>query len=519
MKSRDYRERKPKLFREGDGFLTREISIRGFTREFKRALLGDKADLQEQEYEKVADAFHRLWDRRHSEEVSFIGSSGFSKWWKGQTYPGSDWRERIDKLFPGLSQKWFDRTKFSNRLQMHLASMDLFHLSRDCICKEKIKLDDAGEGYCQKCLSQAVLEAERILFSIHADWEPTKIGFKNIHDLCISGPEERAGNNPVMDLVKWLLHEKSSESANDKMFPLGRKSKWQLILNEVKSYFDTDIKAQVQAQRHNENLHVWNSIKDINTQDVLDDSNISYDLSLGATSFVGVPLPKKIVKVHQVANPLSIIPFLLILLCLDLRALKGDYRDDLILDFMSALNCGCFLLEAGAINDSVDSEERILQLFMYVSEYFYRESPDIDAEVVSYEEAYGNREMYGSSIIFRTPPESLIGGHYAYRLTQVFLDLVDSEYGEREAEYFISSFSDDSRYTNKKSVVDDYLNTESARVFKSLQSARERYLKQFYLTGLTEIELQEKLDKVWTRPTDAAIFSTHTGPMKESVYS
>lgn len=468
MKPNRYSSRRGKVFGENRGFRTEEIAIRGFVREFKSELLkGQHFSLKETEYKKVADAFERLWSEKQVDECAFMSDSLFSKLCNGKQYPSDAWRKNINTLFPGLSEKWFDRYVFKNRMQLHLASIDLFHIASDCRCFFRMRREEVvdSETICQECLIEAVKEAESILKLIHEDWEPRNTGNGNNYDVRISGPHERSGLNVVDNLTHYK-------------YP-----------------------------------------------DFIDKSEfIDYDLSLGEASFIGLSLPGEIVNTYQIENPFSVVLFLFLLVGLDQNT-KSEYRNDLILDFMTSLNCAGLILKvryeglATAQNDM--AVKTILSLLQNVSEYFHDKPFDISEQLEACEQSlkHAQKTRDATSLYFYPTPETQFSGYPGYILTEIFLETLTFHADGQNIENLLEKlqkFSHSNTYKEAKS--DDYLRSPFAGIFKSFEASRERYLEQFSITGYSRDELIAELNEIITNPIVIKWGAAEQTPQKPSPY-
>lgn len=383
MKTISYKER----FARKKTYRTKQIAIRGFSRELKSRLLeGTAFSLGEQDYKNIADSFAETWAKKEPTELDFVGSSCFSKWWNGEQYPSSRNRKIINKLFPDLSAKWFDRSNFKNRMQLHLASLDLFHLSRNCSCQVGRKHEVALEPYCDKCLSQALKEAKAILKSVHNDWQ------------------------------------------SEELF-----------------------------------------------------------------------------KAHQLENQLSIVIFLFLLVGLSIKN-DNKYHDDLILDFMTVLNCAGLILyvQHGDFYSPKSDfiEEKVQQVLFHASEYFYDQPIDLEDKILDDGKVSQKlREKDGAQYSDIVLPTTHISGHAGFKLAELFFDVIHLVTHEQSVDAFMESVQPymDSK-DNKKSKIDAYFEPHHLQIFKSLEIARNRYLKQFEMTGYTDDELISELKQTICRP-------------------
>lgn len=444
MKPSRYSTRRGKVFSENQGFKSAGVAIRGFVREFKSKLLeGQRFSLNEAEYKKVANAFTKLWSEKESIECDFITDSYFSKWWNGAQYPGPEWRKNIDKLFPGLSAKWFERSNFQHRMQLHLASIDLFHLSRNCNCKVKKDNEAELKTYCESCLYQALSEAEGILNNIHKDWRP-ELTSLNTGDVSISGPQERAVSESATDMTK-----------NDRM-------------------------------------------------------KIDFDLSLEESSLIGLNFPHEIMNSYHDGNPYSIVQFLFLLIGLNIKT-ECEYRNDLILDFMTALNCAVLLMlvkhKSIFTNPPEYIENNIQRIAMSISEFFYETPFTVIEQFAEFEDLCiekRNNHREDCSIVypFTFFPDEFDGQRYLdEELSSLFLEILMFHAPLWNEKTFMEDFrARYETYEHKRTEADDYLSKSRLEIFKPFEAVKERYFDQFYFIGYSREELSKELNEMFVNP-------------------
>ncbi len=88
-------------------------------------------------------------------------------------------------------------------------------MSLGCNCKTsetETGLNDSIGQYCDKCLLEAISDAEQILNKIHKDWRPQLTGF-DTSDVCISGPKDRA----VAETNEQLTSQTESYKAKEEI--------------------------------------------------------------------------------------------------------------------------------------------------------------------------------------------------------------------------------------------------------------------------------------------------------------
>ncbi|MCF6188898.1 MAG: hypothetical protein L3J51_00300 [Cocleimonas sp.] len=269
---------------KGNDFLfTKSIRAKGFSRELKSILLKREFVLGDtQEYEKVLSALNIIMNSTDADD--FICSGRFSRWWRGLSLPEPKKQIEIDKAFNGLANKWFGRSKFTNRFQLYLSSIDFKTIKKQ---------------YAQN-------EAIESLGRITEDWAP-KISEDGCAYLSISGPSSRAG------------------------------------------YRYSNTHSRITDSRQHE----------------------QYDLTIGAASYAGIDIPKFIAGIYQRYYFGSIIPYMFCLLCTNTDN-ESNYKNDLLLDFLTALNCIDFILKderSFMINDK--NIKIISSLSTYVTSSFY----------------------------------------------------------------------------------------------------------------------------------------------------
>ncbi len=460
MYSNRYRERHAKI-----NLITKEISIRGFVRELKSLLLDNKKNIfKKAEYKAVSNAYESLVKeciKSYSVAISadfqteLIGSSGYSDWWLGKKYPMPINRTNIDILIPGLVEKWFDRKYFKNRMQMHLASLDIFHMSLGCNCKTsetETGLNDSIGQYCDKCLLEAISDAEQILNKIHKDWRPQLTGF-DTSDVCISGPKDRA----VAETNEQLTSQTESYKAKEERM------------------------------------------------------KIDFDLSLEKSSLIGLNFPYQIMKTYHDGNALSVVQFLFLLICMNIKT-ECEYRNDLILDFMTALNCAALLMfvkhKSIYTNPFDYIENNIQKIVMSVSELFYEESFHIKELLNDFENICIDNEKNGtkmdSSVVypFTHFPEYLDDKKYFdEEISSVFFEILEFQVPYWDEKTFMDEFKDRyETYEHRKTEVDDYLSKSSLEIFKPFEAAKERYFEQFHFIGYTKEQLSKELSEMFVNP-------------------
>lgn len=293
-----------KVFRKNKGkipFPTQEIRVKSFARELKLLLLSDQKNIgiKKPEYGKQINALNNLMIKVGADfsykdkgelktSPDFISKSRLSDWWNGKAIPSPAKQLNIEKSLPNLASKWFDRSSFSNRFQLHLATLDLNYI------------DSRNSSY-------AANEAWSILDKITSDWRPK--GYSN-NELEISGPWERAGYHS-----NCLIKEDSIQK------------------------------------------------------------KIKYDLTLGPVSHVDTEVPQAIAEIYQQGNPFSIISYMFCLLCLDEERNNSGHKNDLFLDFLSALNCAHFFIYKKYRGMPPHGRDKaatnITKLFLHISEYYY----------------------------------------------------------------------------------------------------------------------------------------------------
>jgi len=398
-------------------FPTQEIRARSFARELKTLLFSNEnqVNLETQEYPrlinllneaslKVGCDFSYKSKGEIKDKVDFISKSRFSGWWNGTSIPEEKKQADIEKVFPNLTNKWFERERFSNRFQLHLATLDLHFIGSQDI-------------------NYAHNQASIILNKIRFDWEPQN----SIGHIKISGPQERAG---------YDSHQYTSIRTSDFYASLVGQERINIISRQGK---------------------------------------IRYDLSLGGTSCPGISIPSYITEIYHPEVPSSIIPYLFCILCLCEDEENSNFKHDLFLDFLSAINCYYFLAK-----DLTGS--KLLPLFINIFDYYYDDywSPlnkklRDDGRARQKQELKNDSEEETHSITL----DYLLSSFHdpAYRLADTLEKFI-----KEETKYF--SFDDAS---------DDSLYKMTVSVPKLLINLRKFYIDLYRISGLTENQIMNNL--------------------------
>lgn len=439
-------------------FARKNIAKKGFIRDFKVRLLGEGCSLNKPEFEAVIEAFRGLYFlKTGKEESELIKQPGFSKWWLGKRLPDDDHRDKIKLVFPDLFEKWFGLERYTNRLQLHLASLDLFSMANECSCNDK-----KVKTYCEKCLLIAKQEAKLILDNIHEDWRPTKTGYSDIVDLCISGPKERSGLN----------------------------------VEEVRFYKNTACKPGYHVPRKEDYRE-----------------KINYNLDLTDTSFIGLQIPEEILSVYQDGNPLSVCSFLFLLIGLNLKC-DVKYRDDLILDFFTALNCASIVLfhrHYGFIGHDTDTDsvdKRVQSLFLSFQEYLF--NPD-EKNMESKTNKVGKNatEKNNSETEPRLEVDTVYfqRKNYCDQLSDEFLLLLSEVLG-----------------LNKDDLCKDLGRSDSyesffLNIYEEITDSKHRYFEIFKITGLQKEEIQKEFKSMVQNPFNITYEPNSKNWQKPSPYN
>lgn len=442
-----YEVRRAKL-----NFATKEIVIRGFARELKYILLkGENQDPKNPEFTRVANALNNLITekyRNNSEKDKFsytdlISSSGFSNWWAGKKYPEPENRAKIDLLIPGLLGKWFDRKNFKNRMQLHLASLDIFLMPSICNCSPNEKQANQNlKKLCNKCLVEAQTDAESILKKIHEDWQP-QYTEKSTYDVSISGPKNRT--------------------------------------------------------------------------DKFHSSSIDFDLSLEEPSFVGLEIPYQILNSYQEGNPYSVVEFLFLLIGLDMKT-ACEYRNDLILDFMTALNCSALMLfikHKKIFTGPTDNiENKTQKIVSDIYELLYGMPFDLKEDADEFERLVLERRKKGitSASLAEYPHADFLFnllGMQSYPLKEslsyTFHEILKPY--TSNVKKFMTRFRQDYRlHEHSKTDLDDQcLSKDQLEILKPFEAAKNRYFDQFAIIDLPMAELIHQLRDMFQNPFDSRI--------------
>ena len=181
--------------------------------------------------------------------------------------------------------------------------------------------------------SDTIKQGKDFLKIISECWKPKKLRFTNRTDLFIWGPKERAGFDP---LKENFIEECSRKIGKNEYVPDPRRF-------------------------------------------------IQYNKKMGrnSRSYVGLELPDWLVQSYRPDSDLSIIPYLYLLLNLELDS-DSNYLPDLILDFLTALVCGYLIVNYHKnryLNPDYKSEEFLVFERESLKNYFFSEKKSLDDEI------------------------------------------------------------------------------------------------------------------------------------------
>jgi len=403
-------------------FPTYEVRAKSFSRELKSHLLDRQGNINIENfgYEKQIDTLNNLMFEARADlpfkskekvepSTDFTSKSRLSAWRKGKSIPSPANQLDLENLFPYLPAKWFDRSTFNNRFQLHLATLDL-----KCI-------DSKDSTY-------AANDASSILNKIISDWMPK--GYSN-NELEISGPWERAGYQPMPYTFDY----------------------------------------------HSQILIKEDPVK----------GKIKYDLTLGPISYVDIKIPLEISEVYQQGNPFSIVPYMFCLLCLSEEQGNSNYKNDLFLDFLSALNCAHFFIfkhTGGMVphgSDKVGSS--VIKLFLRVSEFYYDDhwSPENQKQRHS-KHLVALKKAKTEGVPPSSPFNIDLFNHPSVFLSDILQEII----------------YDEEQYASLQSSEKDEFQKVLANAAISLTHFRKFYVNLYKISGLTEKEVSDSLlSKFW----------------------
>lgn len=437
--------------------LKNQFLKRGFARDFKIRLLGEGCCLVNPDFDDVDDAFTAAYNLKNVKDskYKFLEQSGFSKWWLGKCFPSKVHKDAIELVFPDLFNKWFNLERVTSRFELHLTSIDIFSSAGMCSCKNrKVKEYDFEEN-CKICSLTAITGANEVLHRIHEDWRPTITGYNNILDLCISGPKKRSGVN----IAKNRFFDEVA------------------IESEYSDRPEPDLREKV-----------------------------NYNLDLVETSFVGLPIPPKIYDAYQEDNLFSVCDFLFLLIGLNLKC-NVEYKNDLILDFLTALNCAALILfkKHGTINNHTSEiRNRIRLLFSDFQEYFFAIGEKSLKDKLSEKDPVFQREVI-----------NILNNDISYQLSDKYISFLSEVLGLNEDETF-KYLKEHSHLINNTGKRGEY--HQFSNIYQSFSEFKERYFKIMEITGLPEEKIKRTFKKMLKYPFSSSILPNSEEWQKPSPY-
>jgi len=276
--------------------------------------------------------------------------------------------------------------------------------------------------------SYADNDALSILNKIISDWRPK--GYSN-NELEISGPWERAGYQPAPYTFNY----------------------------------------------HSSSLSKKNSAQE----------KIKYDLTLGPPSYVDIKLPHEISDIYQLGNPFSIIPYMFCLLCLGEDESNSGYKNDLFLDFLSALNCAHFFIYKqyrGMPPQGGDkAATNVITIFLRVSQYYYDDywSPKNENQR-HLEHLAGLKKAKSENLTVYSTFNIELLNHPSIALSDILKEII----------------TDASQYPSLQPKEEEALQVLLTNAAISLTNFRKFYVNLYKVSGLTEKEVADSLlSKFW----------------------
>jgi hypothetical protein len=422
-------------------FITKQISTRAYVRELKSKLTGLKDDnlYKKANYKAVSEAFSALVIDKGLPEVEFITESGFSQWWNAKKFPQFG-RAEIDVLFPELSEKWLDRASYSNRMQMHLTSLDSLYCISGYHHRLFSKVMSSGCGEKEiPSPSEAFERIHEIFNSLHEDWRP------RIHNGCfdiyLSGPKKE--------------------------------------------------QATFQSQ-----LSAFEYLKRINSSE----GKVEFDFSRNEQHFIGLNLPIEIARIYQSHNPFSLPIFLFVLLCLNFET-ENEYRSDLVIDFLTSLAC-VSVLAKNEIDDFAFVRDHTLdppvhQLYTGILDLLF---PNVTSELYQSSRKKQKSIFRTGMATDKVLSWTSVSSSSRYRLIRLFENILSQALNNEDyAALKVFMSSQIAQVRNSPADLDYHLTSDETYVLESIESAHARYFEAFKFVGYSEKKLKVFFSHIWGR--------------------
>ena len=289
----------------------------------------------------------------------------------------------------------------------------------------------------------AVEQAETVLGEIHDDWKPVSAVYDRKIDIYLRGPNKRGGLN---------VSENSPYSEQVEPVPDERES-------------------------------------------------IDYDLTIGEESFIGLCIPDYLLDIYEENNEFSVMPFLYVLLCLNLKS-RSKYRLDLIFDFLTAISCA-FVLQQDKYqiflhSHIVDRGDRaIFNLLDESYKYFYEvQYYSIEQKLKEFDELEKQESLkiprtsdFGHFLL--NPTLNYLSTYGVGPFVDIFFHAMRDLTDEDELEKFIierpHNVTETYPYTAK------YASDIYVGLLDSLTSARSEFISQIDVLGMSEKQLLSTL--------------------------
>ncbi len=205
-----------------------------------------------------------------------------------------------------------------------------------------------------------------------------------------------------------------------------------------------------------------------------------YDLTIGIPSYTGIDIPQYIADIYQKYYFGSIIPYMFCLLCTNTDN-DSNYKNDLLLDFLTALNCIDFILKdehSITINDK--NIEIISSLSTYVTSSFYTDYYSSDKSKKIEKKYYNDPKFDGLPSL-----EKL--NHPLNALAETFNMILQEYLTEKE----FSQFYRDYYAQNIGSINEASFITQTT--FSLLENMRNNFFKLFERAGFSANEAIDKI--------------------------
>lgn len=220
----------------------------------------------------------------------------------------------------------------------------------------------------------------------------------------------------------------------------------------------------------------------------------------------GLNFPYEIMSAYHEGNPYSVVQFLYLLIGLNIKT-NVEYRNFLILDFMSSLNAASLLIldkyKSIFTNPSDYIDKNIQNIFLAISELFYEESFLIKERLVDFENHCLEKREQGfegkdSSIVY---PFTHFSDIEEEQVSELFFSILEFHFPYWNERNYRELFNNEyETYDSKRMVnLNESIDTSSS-ITKSFFAAKEIYFEQFHFVGFSQEILSKELSDMFTNP-------------------